>query len=162
MKHKIRHQPEYDYADLKPLINHLETYSKKAITGDVPAAIYNSRLKTKGFSHWAEYLGLPFCTSNPRAALKQYAKVGIHHGNLPLEIMNYLSAYIQSRVKSESITAAAEGRIFTALTMMLDAFGGCERVLQTPLPVAYSIAISQITWLYVMVGRCISHLLVFD
>lgn len=34
---------------------------------------------------------------------------------------------------------------------MMDAYGGCERVLQTPLPLAYSIAISQITWLYVLI-----------
>ena len=89
----------------------METYSKKAVAGDVPAAVYNSRIKPTKLDNWAEYLGLPFCTSNPRAALKHYAKVGIHHGNLPLEIMNYLSAYIKSAVRNKLITAAAEGQI---------------------------------------------------
>ena len=28
---------------------------------------------------------------------------------------------------------------------------GLERILQTPLPIAYSIAISQITWAYILV-----------
>lgn len=130
--------------------------------GDIPAAVYNCKIKTKGFDNWAEYLGLPFCTSNPRATLKQYAQAGIHHGNLPLEVMSYLSAYIKSGLKDNLISPVVEGQIFNDMNMMLDAFGGCERVLQTPMPIAYSIAISQITWLYVMVGRCISPLLVFD
>ena len=33
---------------------------------------------------------------------------------------------------------------------MNDVLIGCERVLNTPLPIAYTIAISQITWLYVL------------
>jgi putative membrane protein len=34
--------------------------------------------------------------------------------------------------------------------MLNDVMIGVERILQTPLPIAYSIAISQITWVYVM------------
>lgn len=38
-----------------------------------------------------------------------------------------------------------------ALNAMNDALSGTERVLNTPLPLAYRIAISQITWVYVLV-----------
>jgi putative membrane protein len=34
---------------------------------------------------------------------------------------------------------------------MNDVLAGTERVLSTPLPLAYRIAISQITWVYVLV-----------
>jgi len=33
---------------------------------------------------------------------------------------------------------------------MNDVLTGCDRVLNTPLPIAYSIAIAQITWVYVL------------
>jgi len=152
VKHKIRHEPEYDYADLKPLINHLSTYSKQAREGDIPVGRYNDTMR-KGFGTWGEYLGLPIFTSNPRKKLKQYAKAGVHHGNLPLEIMNYLSAYIGSLMKGGQMAAPVfHTQVFNSMALMLDSYGGCERVLQTPLPVAYNIAISQITWLYTMVG----------
>ena len=156
VKHKIRHEPEYDYADLRPLINHLSTYSKEAHRGDIPAKRYNETMhketKNKGLNTWGESLGLPIFTSNPRKQLKKYAKDGIHHGNLPLEVMNYLSAYLGSLMKGGQMTAPVlQTQVFNSMALMLDSYGGCERVLQTPLPVAYNIAISQITWLYTMV-----------
>jgi putative membrane protein len=38
----------------------------------------------------------------------------------------------------------------TGIVQLNEALTGMDRVLQTPLPIAYSIAISQITWVYVM------------
>ncbi|RPB21649.1 UPF0187-domain-containing protein [Terfezia boudieri ATCC MYA-4762] len=150
VKHKIRHEPEYDYADLKPLINHLSTYSKQAHEGDIPATLYNDTIN-KGLNTWGEYLGMPIFTSNPRKMLKQYAKAGIHHGNLPLEIMNYLSAYLDSLMNDGHITVPAlQSQMLNSIASMLESYGGCEKVLHTPLPIAYNIAISQITWLYTM------------
>ena len=152
VKHKLRHEPEYDYVDLGPLIKHLSTYSKQAHKGDVPAWRYNEAIN-KDLGTWSDYLGIPIFTSNPRKKLKQYANAGINHGNLPLEIMNYLSAYIGFLMKGGQMTAPVlNTQAFSSMTSMLDSYGGCERVLQTPLPVAYNIAISQITWLYTMVS----------
>ena len=154
MKYRIRHQPEYTHDGLLPLINHLDTYAKKATTDPAAAAVTNSceNEKNEKMVNWTECLGLSFCIPNPRKTLKQYEMRGVHHGNLPLEIMNYLSTYLKSMEESQLISSVAEGRGETSISMMLGAFGGCERVLQTPLPVAYNIAISQITWLYVMVS----------
>ena len=42
-------------------------------------------------------------------------------------------------------------QIVAAINAMNDALAGTERVLSTPLPLAYRIAISQITWVYVLV-----------
>ena len=154
MKYRIRHQPECTHDDLSPLIDHLDTYAKRATTDPAAAAVNRSceDKKNKKRVNWVECLGLSFCTPDPRETLKQYGMRGVHHGNLPQEIMDYLSAYIKWMAESKFISSTVEGRGLAATTMMLEAFGGCERVLQTPLPVAYSIAISQITWLYVMVS----------
>lgn len=40
--------------------------------------------------------------------------------------------------------------LVTGIVQLNEALTGMDRVLQTPLPIAYSIAISQITWVYVM------------
>ncbi|KAF2808727.1 uncharacterized protein BDZ99DRAFT_488659 [Mytilinidion resinicola] len=67
-----------------------------------------------------QYLRLPMLRANPQAAL---GKTSRPLGSLPLEILSYISRY-------------------SLVT--------CERVLDTPMPIAYSIAISQITWIYVL------------
>jgi putative membrane protein len=38
----------------------------------------------------------------------------------------------------------------TAVTTMNDVLTGCDRISNTPLPLAYNIAIAQITWVYVL------------
>ena len=154
VKHKLRHEPEYDYADLKPLINNLDSFAKSARAGDAPVDLHNETIKkTKNQESWGEYLGIPFWQSNPRKALKQAAKKGIDHGNLPLEIMNHIGGYVNHVIKNGTLSPAIlHTQVFNSITAMMDAYGGCERVLATPLPIAYGIAISQITWLYVMVS----------
>lgn len=65
--------------------------------------------------------------------------------------MTYIGSYLEGVIPA-SLPAACWGTQVSASQLaMMDAYGGCERVLQTPLPLAYSIAIAQITWLYVLV-----------
>lgn len=152
MKHKLRHEPEYDYTDLKPLINHLDTYAKKASSLDRSASTHNRSLADRG--SWGEYLGIPPLTSNPQEAYKEAAKAGKHHGNLPYEIINFLGAWANKGMVEEPKmfdNTIMQGQFYIALNAMSDAYVGCDRILQTPLPLAYNIAISQITWLYVLV-----------
>lgn len=135
---------------MKPIIDHLDTYAKDAHRDDIPAKTYNA-LSTH-METWGEYLGVPFYQSNPMRLLKAAAKQGVHHGNLPFEIMNHLSSYIDAIMGNGNLTAPAlQTQAFNSIFLLLDATAGCERVLATPLPLAYNIAISQITWLYVMV-----------
>ena len=102
-------------------------------------------------SHWGQYLSISMYEMNPRRAIKLAEREGKHHGNLPYEIMNYLGQHIHGlTVDTRLNSGAVESQIYGAFNQLLDAYGGCERVLQTPLPIAYNIAISQITWLYVL------------
>lgn len=150
VKHRLRHEIEFDYADLKPLINNLNTFAKTAQCTDTPAATHNKyfrKVKT-----WGQYLGVPFCKSNPAKAVKTALKQGKHHGNLPFEIMVYLAAYIEHIIVGTKTLKHPcwQTQVSASQLAMMDAYGGCERVLKTPLPLAYSIAISQITWIYVL------------
>jgi putative membrane protein len=149
-KHKLRHEIEYDYTDLKPLIDNLDTFAKAARTTDRSPSTHNRGLSAK--KNWGEFLGIPFLESNPRKAYKVAAREGKQHGNLPYEIIGYIGQFIKSSMDEGCLESAImQGQVYNAFNNMMDAYGGCDRVLQTPLPLAYSIAISQITWLYVLV-----------
>ncbi|KAK6528684.1 hypothetical protein TWF694_003928 [Orbilia ellipsospora] len=147
LKHKLRHQPEYDYKDLQGLISNIQTFAKSAhVDGDIPP---RKALTTP--QRISSYLGIPFFERSPSKRYKAYQKAGRLHGNLPLEIMTYLSSYLEMVVQGGQIPVPAyQSMAMAYMGGMMDSLTNCERISQTPLPVAYNIVISQITWLYVL------------
>lgn len=143
LKHKLRFEPYTNYDDLDPLVSHLHTFAGEASI-DAPS----TEPETSLWKRVGVYLGLEFAESNPRKLVKH-----AHHnlGNLPLEILTYLNGYTKSIVKNETLDAGVpQAMILGNLASLNEVLAGTERVLNTPLPVAYSIAISQITWVYVL------------
>ncbi|EGX48317.1 hypothetical protein AOL_s00080g442 [Orbilia oligospora ATCC 24927] len=147
LKHKLRHQPEYDYRDLQGLISHLQTFAKDAHhDGCLPP---RKTLSTS--QRISNYLGITFLEKHSTHRYKAYKRAGKLHGNLPLEIMTYISSYIDSSIAGGNMPISACQSVAMAyLGGMNDALTNCERISQTPLPIAYNIVISQITWLYVL------------
>ena len=144
MKHKLRFEPEYDYRDIKSLIENLDTFAKSAHDPTAPPSKKKPAIKT-----WAAYLGLPGAEENP---MKAHKKSNKPHGHLPLEILAYLGAYLESVIQNETFkTSCMQTVAINSLNIMGETLTGCERVLMTPLPAAYNIAISQITWLYILI-----------
>lgn len=144
LKHRLRFEPYTNYEDLEPLVSHLSTFAADAYDPD--SLLIKSRK-----SSWkvaGEFLGLTFAESNPRKLIKRSKKP---LGNLPLEIFTYLSAYFQSIISNGTLpTGAHQSMAMASLSSLNEVLAGTERVLNTPLPIAYSIAISQITWVYVI------------
>jgi putative membrane protein len=142
LKYRLRFEPAMDFPDIHPLISHLHTFSSLA---------EQHTLHPKPETPWhsfGSYLGLSFSTSNPRKLLKKSAD---NLGNLPLEILNYLAAYTESLVQNNLLTSTAyQGTVFNSLNTLTSILSGTERITSTPLPTAYSIAIAQITWIYVL------------
>jgi ion channel-forming bestrophin family protein len=90
LKHKLRFEPYTHYDDIVDLVDHIDTLAKEATQEDVMG------LNKQGFFHTiGSHLGLSFATSNPRKALKRSKRP---LGNLPLEILCYLSAYVDELV----------------------------------------------------------------
>lgn len=85
VKHRLRFEPYSDYAGLGDLIDHLDTFSRDATTENVFKPKEPNFFKAVG-----DRLGISFAASNPRKTLK---KAVSPTGNLPLEILCYLSAY---------------------------------------------------------------------
>ncbi|KAL3425444.1 hypothetical protein PVAG01_02235 [Phlyctema vagabunda] len=142
LKHKLRFEPYAHYEDLAGLVAHLDTFA--AAAHDPENLIEEKRTPWKAIGC---YLGIPFAESNPRKTLKR-AKKPI--GNLPLEVLNYLSSYIEGTSKNGTLSnAVMYGQIMNSLAALTDTMANAERVLTTPLPAGYNILISQIVLLYV-------------
>lgn len=143
LKHRLRFEPAADYPDLAPLIGSIRTLAQEAD---------QSTLRPKEPSPWkaaSEYLDIPLGQSNPRKVIKQSKE---NLGNIPLETLNYLSAYVEETIQNGQLkTAAHQTQMMNALAALGDILSGTERVLNTPVPLAYSISISQITWAYILV-----------
>ncbi|OLN92099.1 UPF0187 protein [Colletotrichum chlorophyti] len=145
LKHKLRFEPYTEYEDLEHLVAHLQTFASKA-TAEEPDKVV---LKKKNFfKETGEYLGVSFAASNPRKMIKKSSRP---LGNLPLEILSYIAGIVDKMVEDGQLKVPMQQTIaYNNVTLLNDIMTGTERVLTTPLPIAYSIAISQITWVYVM------------
>lgn len=98
LKHKLRFEPDIAYEDLAGLIGHLDTFARDAHDRNVVHPPPKTLRKAIG-----EYLGVSFAESNPRKFVKRSKKP---LGHLPLEILNHLSAYIDSCVNNGTLTSA--------------------------------------------------------
>lgn len=94
VKHKLRFEPGIEYEDLRDRIGYLETFAKAA-EAEIPERKEPGKLKALG-----EFLGVTFAESNPRKRIKRSKKP---LGNLPLEILTHLSAYVHSLCDNETL-----------------------------------------------------------
>ncbi|TQN65469.1 UPF0187 protein [Colletotrichum shisoi] len=145
IKHKLRFEPYTAYEDLEHLVAHLQTFAQEATAAEPEKVV----LKKKNFfKETGEYLGVSFAASNPRKTIKKASRPV---GNLPLEILNHISCIVDKMVEDGQLKVPMQQTLaYNNVALLNDIMTGTERVLTTPLPIAYTIAISQITWVYVM------------
>ncbi|CAK7218025.1 hypothetical protein SBRCBS47491_003366 [Sporothrix bragantina] len=144
LKHKLRFEPYTDYEDLAGFVGHLDTFAGEATRYDPgrrPDDSSRGVFKTIG-----ESLGLSMAQSNPRKLIKRSQRP---LGNLPLEIVNYLACFADELTNNWQLEKPHFNPLYNNITALNEILIGTERVLTTPLPIAYAIAINQITWLYV-------------
>ncbi|KAB8067363.1 UPF0187-domain-containing protein [Aspergillus leporis] len=142
LKHKLRFEPDIAYNDLAGLVGHLDTFAKDA---------YDPHVMTPEKSLWksiGEHLSLSFAESDPRKHIKRSKKP---LGHLPLEILNHLSVYVDQCVDNDTLSSNVhQAQAINSLAIFNEVITGTERVLDTPLPTAYTISIAQITWIYIL------------
>jgi ion channel-forming bestrophin family protein len=143
LKHRLRFEAAPDYPDLAPYIDILNT-----MAGNADTTCLHPRPRGK-VKRAGEFLGVSFAESNPRKLMKQSRD---NLGNIPHEILTYLQAYMEQIFSSGTLTnGPIQSNIITQLGIMADVATGTERIVNHPMPLAYSISIAQITWVYVMV-----------
>jgi len=147
LKHKLRFEPYTCYDDMEHLVAHLDTFARAATEAE-PDKAHHVLRKPNFFKATGEYLGVSFAESNPRKALKKSTRP---LGNLPLEILSYLGGFTDELVQNGQLKIPMHQTIaYNNIVALNDILTGVDRVLNTPLPIAYSIAIAQITWVYIL------------
>ncbi|KAF9991204.1 hypothetical protein BGZ75_002831 [Mortierella antarctica] len=78
----------------------------------------------------------------------------IHAGNedgqmsLPLEVAHALSLWVIAESRAGRIEGSLIGNLLTSINTMTDIFTNMERIVFTPIPLAYSIHLRQVVYLY--------------
>jgi ion channel-forming bestrophin family protein len=68
--------------------------------------------------------------------------------NRPLEIAFWIGDYLQKQHEEQHVDSYQLTNLFKFIDTMVDCLGGCERILKTPIPLAYSIHIKQLLLIY--------------
>ena len=128
---------------MRDYVEYLDTFAKEANKG--------VDMTPRKYSWWkqlGEFLGLSFAESNPRKQIKRATKP---LGNLPLEILGHIQGYLNEIVENGTLrTPLFSTPVVNMISTLNEILAGSDRILNTPLPIAYRIVISQITWLYVL------------
>ncbi|MEM8543763.1 MAG: bestrophin family ion channel [Cyanobacteria bacterium P01_H01_bin.119] len=66
----------------------------------------------------------------------------------PLEIAFWIADYLQDQHEEGNLNAYQLAAMMALLDAMVDVLGGCERILKTPIPLAYSIHLKQLLLIY--------------
>jgi ion channel-forming bestrophin family protein len=66
----------------------------------------------------------------------------------PLRVAMWIEDYLQQHYKQNQIYIYQLTSLNTLLSRMVDAMGACERILRTPIPVAYAIHLKQLLLIY--------------
>ncbi|MEB3182013.1 MAG: bestrophin family ion channel [Nostocaceae cyanobacterium] len=70
--------------------------------------------------------------------------------NPPLEVAFWLGDYLQAQYNQRCLDSQQLTAIQKLLNILVDQLGACERILRTPIPLAYAIHLKQLLLLYCM------------
>lgn len=68
--------------------------------------------------------------------------------NPPLEIAFWIEDYLQKQYERNCLNIYQLNSLKDLLNILVDCLGGCERILKTPIPLAYAIHLKQLLLLY--------------
>lgn len=68
--------------------------------------------------------------------------------NPPLEIAFWIGDYLQEQYRRDRLNIYQLNAMHELLNHMVDVLGGCERILKTPIPLAYAIHLKQLLLIY--------------
>lgn len=78
---------------------------------------------------------------------EQFAKLKTMN-HPPLEVAFWIGDYLQNQYRQQAIDSYQLTAIQNLLNLLVDCLGACERILKTPMPLAYSIHLKQLLLLY--------------
>lgn len=86
----------------------------------------------------------------PLLSPSQYAKLA-QMNNPPLEVALWIEDYLQWQYHHKRVNVYQLTNMQQLLNGMVDCLGGCERILKTPIPLAYAIHLKQLLLIYCLI-----------
>jgi putative membrane protein len=80
----------------------------------------------------------------------QYEKIQTV-SNRPLEIAFWISDYLQSEYREDRLSSYQMNDLQRLVNLLVDMLGACERILRTPIPLAYAIHLRQLLLIYCLI-----------
>lgn len=74
----------------------------------------------------------------------------IHYGNPPTRVALAISAWIEREFREGNLDPMVVRQLEDQLAVLVNAQGGCERILKTPLPFVYVVMIKQLIMVYLL------------
>ncbi|KAK3840673.1 MAG: Bestrophin, RFP-TM, chloride channel-domain-containing protein [Linnemannia elongata] len=169
-KHYLREEYGYDYDDMKDLLTHIPKYSIPTSVEpmdwrmDIPTTPLESltpqqqqpqQPQSSQLSGSATNIGRASGTFGGARARRQSRAQALAFDfltptNIPVELSYYIGSYIKTCSNKGKVDPATLTMMNNALVSMIDCLTGFERILRTPIPLAYSIHLHHATWIYLL------------
>ncbi|KAG0348312.1 hypothetical protein BG004_005447 [Podila humilis] len=157
-KHYLREEYGYNYDDMIDLLSHIPKYSIPTSTQpmdwrlDIPSTSQEQQPQTSGMSCQPQ--------ANPRQSTSRSRRLSksepalafdfLTPTNIPVELSYYIGSYIKSCSNKNKVDPATLTVMNNAVVSLIDCLTGFERILRTPIPLAYSIHLHHATWIYLL------------
>jgi putative membrane protein len=133
-KHYLREEYSYEFDDLRNLISHIRSFH-------IPSS--NVPMSYQEEQH-VEQIVRRFNGDH----LKAHDVVT--PTNIPLELSYYIESFINKCEVQAKCSDCTIQSMRTALSNLVECLTAFERILRTPIPLAYSVHLHHMTWLYIL------------
>ncbi|KAF9914399.1 hypothetical protein BX616_008401 [Lobosporangium transversale] len=160
-KHYLRDEYGYNYDDMIKLLSHIPKYSIPTSTQpmewriDIPTEDLQNlsptqvQVRQQQQQKPSGFISRMFARREVRSK-QALAFDLLTPTNIPVELSYYIGSYIKSCSNKGKIDASSVTVMNNALVSMMDCLTGFERILRTPIPLAYSIHLHHATWIYLL------------
>ncbi|RIA88479.1 Bestrophin, RFP-TM, chloride channel-domain-containing protein [Glomus cerebriforme] len=148
-KHYLREEPK-TFEDLKPLISNADHNSPgvQVLVGSndnyFSGTSNNNNNNNNDNNNNNNFTG-KFMKNIKKLLPDSHKKVC---NNLPYEITLYLSSYIRKQHLLHTTDDSTISILYSNLSSLTDCLTTFERILRSPIPLAYAIHLTQVTWIY--------------
>ncbi|CAG8728426.1 116_t:CDS:2, partial [Gigaspora rosea] len=154
VKHYLREEDGNSCEDVEPFISDIKSTLPgfENIVTQIGAEKTPDNTNTE--SIWDKFLSLfsnrkkPHHRAHRLSRGKNELDIDSSNYNLPLEITLYLSDYVSTQIKKGRIDVPITNNMLSSINSLIDCLTSFERILRTPIPLAYAIHLSQTVWIY--------------
>ncbi|CAG8644542.1 18286_t:CDS:2 [Dentiscutata erythropus] len=154
VKHYLREEEGNECKDIKPYISDIKSalpgFENLMAQDAIENASENTLIKNKSRegSIWSKIVNLYNNRKKPHQRGKKEFDLDSPNHNLPLEISIYLSDYVTTQFDEGRISVPLSNNMLQNVNTLIDCLSSFERILRTPIPLAYAIHLSQTVWIY--------------